>query len=137
VSRPRAGDLGTQPRRALAWSTTSRASAARHGDDEPESDGDLGRRDRHHCEREDLSVEVPLLARERHEGEVCSVQHDLEREQDDQRTARIITPSAPIPKRIAATIYNHLLISHSHHNIINTLLSTLLLLSSHTPLLLL
>ena len=59
-----------QPRSALAWSTSRSIRAPRHRDDQPEPDRDLRRRDRHHGEREDLAVEVALLARERDEGEV-------------------------------------------------------------------
>src|SRR5206468_307482 len=56
-------------------------------DDQAEADDDLGRRDRHHGEREDLAVGVPERAREADQREVRPVQHDLEREQDDQRAA--------------------------------------------------
>ena len=59
--------------------------APRHCDDQPEAHGDLPGRDGHHGEREDLAVERSRLARERDEREVPGVEHDLEREQDDQR----------------------------------------------------
>src|SRR5688500_13973546 len=58
-----------------------------HGDDQPESDDDLGRRDGHHRERKDLPVERVVLARERDEREVRRVQHQLQREEDDERVA--------------------------------------------------
>src|SRR5207342_184985 len=56
-----------------------------HRHDEAEADRDFRGGDGHHREREDLSVERALLPRECHEGEVRCVQHDLEREQDDER----------------------------------------------------
>src|SRR5688500_4946072 len=61
--------------------------APRHGDDDPEADDDLRGRDCHHGEREDLAVVVAVLARERDQREVRGVEHDLEREQHDQRAA--------------------------------------------------
>src|SRR5215211_1689135 len=57
------------------------------GDDETEPDDDLRGRDRHHRDGEDLSVAVAEPSGERDEGEVRAVEHDLEREQDDQRIA--------------------------------------------------
>src|ERR671915_1457099 len=59
-------------------------AAARHRDDEPEADDDLRSRDGHDGEREYLPVDVALLSRKGDQGEVGSVQHDLEREQHDQ-----------------------------------------------------
>src|ERR1700757_3385405 len=56
-------------------------------DDEAEADDDLGRGDRHHGEREDLTGAVPPVARERDQREVAAVEHDLEREQHDDRVA--------------------------------------------------
>src|SRR6187431_1129707 len=61
--------------------------AAGHGDDEPEADRDLCRRDGHDRQREHLSVERALLARERDQRQAPRVQHDLEREEHDQRAA--------------------------------------------------
>src|SRR5690242_19914505 len=56
-----------------------------HRDDQPEAYDDLGSRDRHHREREDLPAHVRVVAREGDESEVRAVEHDLDREQDDQR----------------------------------------------------
>ena len=61
--------------------------AAAHRDDQPEADDDLGGGDRHHGDREDLAVLVAELPGERDQGEVRAVEHDLDREQDDQRAA--------------------------------------------------
>src|SRR5439155_7436084 len=58
-----------------------------HGHDQAEADDDLGGGDGHHGEREHLPVEVPMVPREGDEGQVGPVQHDLEREQDDQRAS--------------------------------------------------
>ena len=60
---------------------------ARHRDDQAQADDDLGGGDRHHRQREDLAVALRVVARERDQGEVRPVEHDLEREQDDQRAA--------------------------------------------------
>src|SRR5262245_28172179 len=56
-------------------------------DDEAEADAHLRGGHRHHREREDLAGAVVRVAREGDQGEVRSVQHDLEREQDDDRVA--------------------------------------------------
>src|SRR2546423_797909 len=56
-------------------------------DDQPEADHDLRRGDGHDGERENLSCTAAVVARERDQGEVGAVQHDLEREQHDQRAA--------------------------------------------------
>ena len=82
---PRAGDHRSHGARSPG---RRRGHAApRHRDDETEADRDLRGGDRHHREREDLAVEVALLPRERDEREVRRVQHDLEREEHDQRAA--------------------------------------------------
>src|SRR5215211_1063419 len=57
------------------------------GDDETEPDDDLRGRDGHHRDREDLPVAVSEPSGERDEGEVRPVEHDREREQDDERIA--------------------------------------------------
>src|SRR5918999_869834 len=62
-------------------------AVARHGHDQPQADDRLGGCDHHDGEREDLPVAVAGMARERDKREVSRVQHDLEREQDDQRAA--------------------------------------------------
>ena len=73
-------------RAASSSLSTSRSSSRRcHRDDQAEPDDDLGRGDGHHGEREDLAVAAAVVAREGDQGEVRAVQHDLEREQDDQR----------------------------------------------------
>src|SRR5439155_23150539 len=59
----------------------------RDRDDQAEADHDLRGRDRHHRERKDLTVTVAVVARERNQSKVRPVQHDLEREQYDQRAA--------------------------------------------------
>src|SRR5918996_918835 len=59
----------------------------RDGDDEPEADHGLGCCDHHDGEREDLAVSVAELARVRDQDEVAGVEHDLEREQNDERVA--------------------------------------------------
>src|ERR671915_1941506 len=59
----------------------------RHGHDQPQSDHDLRGGDGHDGEREHLPVGIGLLAGERDQGQVGAVEHDLEREQDDQRAA--------------------------------------------------
>src|SRR5206468_950587 len=59
--------------------------APAHRHDQPEADDDLGGGDGHDGEREDLPVVVALLPRERDQGEVRAVEHDLEREEHDQR----------------------------------------------------
>ena len=64
-----------------------RQLAPAHRDDQPEADDDLGGGDGHHGEREDLAVDAAVQARERDQGEVRGVEHDLEREQHDQRAA--------------------------------------------------
>src|SRR5207237_4562015 len=50
-----------------------------------EADDHLRGGDRHHREGEHLAVERSVVARERDQREVRPVQHDLEREQHDQR----------------------------------------------------
>src|SRR3982751_2147073 len=60
---------------------------ARDRDDQAETDDDLGGRHCHHGKREDLAARFPVQARESDQGEVRAVEHDLEREQHDQRTA--------------------------------------------------
>src|SRR5262245_15057948 len=61
--------------------------AARHGDDQAEADDHLGGRHGHHGEREDLPGAAAVRTREADQGEVGPVEHDLEREEDDQRAA--------------------------------------------------
>src|SRR5262245_9152229 len=61
--------------------------ATRHRYDQAEPDDHLGRRDRHHGEREDLTGPRALLAREGDQGEVGGIEHQLEREEHDQRAA--------------------------------------------------
>ena len=80
---PGAGD--GHPRSALAWSTSRTMRRRAIATIRPSPIGDLGGGDGHDGEREDLAVEVAELAGERDQGEVRRVQHDLEREQDDQR----------------------------------------------------
>src|SRR5215211_3903620 len=58
-----------------------------HRHDQPEAHDDLRGGYRHDRQREDLPVAVPLKARERDQGEVAAVEHDLDREQHDQRVA--------------------------------------------------
>src|ERR1044072_5122797 len=60
---------------------------ARDRDDEAEADDRLGGGDDHHGQREDLPAARAGLARESDQGEVAGVQHDLEREQHDERAA--------------------------------------------------
>src|SRR5207237_9335471 len=64
-----------------------RQAAARHRHDQPEADDDLGGGDGHDGEREDLPVALAVVARGGDQGQVGAVQHDLEREEDDQRAA--------------------------------------------------
>src|SRR5512143_2455022 len=95
ASAPTSGESRQIQAPAITSSPSERArlvdveceAAACHRHDEAEPDGDLGGRDRHHCEREDLPVQVPLLPRERDQREVRRVQHDLEGEQDDERAS--------------------------------------------------
>src|SRR5437763_4090507 len=61
--------------------------AARDRDDEPEPDDDLRRGHGHDGQGEDLAGAAPVVARERDQREVRAVQHDLEREEHDQRAA--------------------------------------------------
>src|SRR5207248_3509048 len=56
-------------------------------DHEAEADADLRGGDGHHGEREDLARPVVPVARERDQREVASVQHQLEREEHDERVA--------------------------------------------------
>src|SRR5262245_19831084 len=56
-------------------------------DHEAEPDADLRGGDRHHGEREDLAGAVVEVARERDQREVARVEHQLEREQHDERVA--------------------------------------------------
>ena len=65
---PGAGDHRDSATQRARLVDVEEHAPSRHRDDEPEADRDLGRRDRHHGEREDLAVEVPLLARERDEA---------------------------------------------------------------------
>src|SRR2546423_957716 len=58
-------------------------------------DDGRGGPDRHHREREDLAVAVPVVAREGDQRQVRSVEHDLEREQDDQWAAPDQDPERP------------------------------------------
>src|SRR5439155_26327090 len=55
--------------------------------DQAKPDDNLGGCDGHHGQREYLPVAVVQVASEGDEGEVSSVEHDLEREQDDERVA--------------------------------------------------
>src|SRR5262245_2281676 len=64
-----------------------RESLASHRDDEAEPDAYLGCGDGHDRDREHLAVAVAPVAREADEGEIAAVEHDLEREKDDQRAA--------------------------------------------------
>src|SRR5438874_1628753 len=57
----------------------------RHHEAEP--DADLRGRDCHHGQREDLARAVVPVARERDQREVAGVEHQLEREQHDERVA--------------------------------------------------
>src|SRR4051812_33707152 len=59
----------------------------RHRDDQAEADDDLGSRDGHYGDREHLARALAAVSRERDQGEVAAVEHDLEREQDDERRA--------------------------------------------------
>ena len=61
--------------------------AAGHRDDDPQADHDLGRGDAHHDQCEDLPGVVAPVAREGDQGQVARVQHQLDREQQDQRAA--------------------------------------------------
>src|SRR5205823_12253618 len=61
--------------------------AAGHGDDQAEPHDDLGGGDRHHGQREDLPVAASVVAREGDQRQVGAVEHQLKREQDDQRAA--------------------------------------------------
>src|SRR5262245_17013796 len=58
-----------------------------HVDDDGETDRDLGSRDSHDEEHEDLAVERVHRARERDEREIRGVQHELDRHEDDERVA--------------------------------------------------
>src|SRR3954471_8142873 len=62
-----------------------RKAAPMDRDDEPESHAHLRCGDCHYGEREDLSGAVVRVPREGDQREIGPVQHDLEREQDDQR----------------------------------------------------
>src|SRR5512132_251286 len=93
-SGPRARGRGTRaPGSGARRSSTQRRQlvdvelepAPVDGDDQPEPDDDLGGRDGHHREREDLPVEVGVVAREGDQRQVRAVEHDLDREQNDQR----------------------------------------------------
>src|SRR5919109_4101371 len=64
-----------------------RHAATRHRHDQPEPDRDLAGSDGHDREREHLAVQRPLLSRERDKRQVAGVQHDLEREQHDERAS--------------------------------------------------
>src|SRR5262249_31268303 len=55
--------------------------------DQAEAHDHLRGRHRHHGEREDLTVTLGVVPRERDQGQVRPVEHDLEREQHDQRAA--------------------------------------------------
>src|SRR5436309_3462498 len=57
----------------------------RHRDDQAEPVDDLGGGDRHHGQRKDLPVSAAVVSCEGDQGQVRTVEHDLEREQDDQR----------------------------------------------------
>src|SRR5207244_4013929 len=74
----------------LNWSTSSdrpKWYCPAERDDQPEADHDFGRSDGHHRDREDLPVLAPVQPRERDQQQVRGVEHDLDREQDDQRRA--------------------------------------------------
>src|SRR5205085_2780715 len=60
-------------------------TAAIQGDYEAQPDAHLRRGDGHHRKREDLARAVRDVPREGDQREIRAVQHDLEREQDDQR----------------------------------------------------
>src|SRR5262249_25457865 len=86
-------------------------------DHEPEADDDLRRGHRHHGQGEDLAAAVAEVAGEADQGEVPAVEHDLEREQDDQwvtpeqhaeRTRREEEPgNAQIPGDLRSEQCNH------------------------------
>src|SRR3954451_9057615 len=59
-----------------------------HRYDETEADDDLRRGDGHHGDREDLPGAVAQVPRVPDQREVPAVQHDLEREQDDDRVSQ-------------------------------------------------
>jgi hypothetical protein len=56
-------------------------------DDQAEPHDHLRGRDGHHGQRKDLTVAVVQVAREGDQGKVRPVQHDLQREEDDERVA--------------------------------------------------
>ena len=78
---------GDHPRRVLELVDVEVEVAPGHRDDQAEPDDDLGGRDGHHGQREDLAVTASVEAGERDQGEVRAVEHELEREQHDQRAA--------------------------------------------------
>src|SRR5690606_26984369 len=79
-----ANSLGLQQVRVV---DRGRAARAIDGHDDGQPDGDLGGGDDHDEERRDLSVEVAVLAGERHEREVRGVQHELDAHEHDDRVA--------------------------------------------------
>ena len=81
------GERFHQCRSAVSRSTSSSALRPRHGHDQPQADHDLGGRDAHHDQREHLAALLTPVARERDQREVAGVQHQLHRQQQDQRAA--------------------------------------------------
>src|SRR5581483_193187 len=62
-------------------------TSAHEGDDDPEADHDLGRRDDEHEEDDDLPADVVERTGERHEREVHGVEHQLDAHEHDERVA--------------------------------------------------
>src|SRR5580765_3470693 len=82
-----AAAITPSPAQASQAVDVQREAPPRHGDDQPQADDDLGRGDRHDGDREHLSRLLAVVTRERDQCEVAAVEHDLQREQDDQRRA--------------------------------------------------
>ena len=83
AGRARSG--GDHPRSSVSVSTSSGILRRVKATIRPRPTTHLGGGDRHHRDREDLAVDRGEVAREPDEGEVRGVEHDLEREQHDQR----------------------------------------------------
>src|SRR5438309_8190370 len=63
------------------------AAQAEDGDDDRQAHRDLSRGHRHHEEHHGLAVGGPQSMTERHEREVCGVEHQLDRHEDHEGVA--------------------------------------------------
>src|SRR5919204_119670 len=92
VASPRAARRGRSRRRRSPAQGSQLVDvevevAARDGDDQPEADDHLRGGHGHDGQGEDLAGATPVVPRERDQGQVRAVEHDLEREEHDQRAA--------------------------------------------------